>query len=563
MDYLDQHSKNKYIFLILTIIILLIGVYLRIQLLQYNGFFEPDGFYHFAVIKAAINNNFQIPNYLGLSGSPIHTKITEPYGLYLVTIIPYYFLRFFGFSYYDIYRVIPVLFGILDVIGAYYLSRFISKNKLFGLLVMLFVAVSLGNVSKTMALVYRGDGFVSIFLIVSLIFVLKIFEEKSIYKKIIYALLSGIFLSLCSLVWNGASFAILIYIIMILVISGISYIVKKDELFKNTLYVVFSLFTWFLLVSIYQIYSFIKSSNQALLGSSFILIYLITISFYLILYLINYFNIFKNNKARALFVATIIIVGSIFILIFLQSLVNRIFVYNGFTQTNPLFKSIQELLPPTYNFAIVSFGITMFFTPMSWFITLGMIFQNYGTVFWLISILGFIPFLLMKINKDGSWFDSEVEIKENITSQILVLASYFAITSYLTISGSRFSSLFSIPLAIFSAYGLYWIISSISNKNRQKSSESSRNYIITPFIFLIFLLIIIIAMSFAYVKASPSDGITNQTLTGMNWISKNTPNNSIFLTFWTEGSLIEGWGNRTSVIDSVGSQNATKISNFD
>ena len=559
---MNQEYKNKYIFLLFVLIIIVIGIYLRIQLLQNNGFFEPDGFYHFAVIRAAVNNNFQIPKILSLSGAPNNPEITEPYGLYWVTLIPYFFLRFFGFSYYDVYRLIPVLFGILDIIGAYYLSRFLSKNKIFGLLVMLFVAVSLGNVSKTMATVYRGDAFVSIFLIISFIFMLKIFQEKLFYKKIIYGILSGFFLSLCSLVWNGSSFAVITYIISILVVSCFGYVLKRDNLFKNVPYMLFSLFVWFCFAGIYQIFSFIKSSNQALLGISFIIIYILTLAFFAILYIINYFDIFKSNKLRMIFLLSMIILGYIFILIFFQVLINRIFIYNGFADSNSLFSSINELLPPTYNFALVSFGITIFFTPMSFLITLGTIFQNYGYLFWFISIIGFIPFFFIKINKDGYWLDTDVEIKENITPQILVLIAYFTITSYLVISGIRFSSLFSIPLAIFSAYGVYWIFASIIKKNIEKLGTESKKYLIAPFMLLFFLLAIIIIMSFAYVKISPADGITNQTLNGMSWISNNTPSNSIFLTLWTDGSLIEGWGNRTSVIDSVGSQNEIKINNF-
>jgi len=42
----------------------------------------------------------------------------------------------------------------------------------------------------------------------------------------------------------------------------------------------------------------------------------------------------------------------------------------------------------------------------------------------------------------------------------------------------------------------------------------------------------------------------------------NTPPNSVFLTLWPDGSVIEGWANRTSVTDSVGSQNASKADPF-
>ena len=43
-----------------------------------------------------------------------------------------------------------------------------TKDKLFGILSMLFVALSMGDAARTSALIYRGDGFVTIFLILAL-----------------------------------------------------------------------------------------------------------------------------------------------------------------------------------------------------------------------------------------------------------------------------------------------------------------------------------------------------------------------------------------------------------
>ena len=563
MDLINNILKNK-IFIIFAILIILIGVLIRTQLLQYPGFFEPDGFYHFAVIRAAVNNNFQIPKALSLSGAPSNPEITEPYGLYWITLIPYFFLRFLGISYYDIFRLIPVLFGILDIIGAYYLSRFLSKNKFFGLLVMFFVAISLGNASKTLALVYRGDAFVSIFLIVSLIFILKIFQENNRYKKILYTIFSGMSLSFGSLVWNGASFAILVYIIGFLTLIVFGYILNNKDMFKNSIYLIFGLEIWFLLILIYQALSFIKSSNQALLGLSFITLYLLIIIFYAILYALDKYNIFKTKKIKTLAVFGLIVFGSLASVFLLQGLINRIFIDNGFFHVNAFFSSINELLPPTYNFTFMSFNIVVFLTPMSIFIVLGTIFQNYSFIFWIISIISFMPFLFMKINYDGTWFDSKLEIKESVTPYILILAAYFTITSYLLISGIRFSSLFSIPLAIFGAYSIYWLVNFIINRklDLNELQKKSKKHMITPMVFLIFIIIIILYLTTVFYQVNISDGINNQTLNGIKWLSSNTSANSIILTLWTEGSIVEGWGNRTSVIDSVGSQNISKITTF-
>ena len=67
--------------------------------------------------------HFAIPRFLSISGFPTHFPITEPDGLYLVTIVPYMLLQFFGISYYNVMRVVPVAFGIFDAIGAYFLIQ--------------------------------------------------------------------------------------------------------------------------------------------------------------------------------------------------------------------------------------------------------------------------------------------------------------------------------------------------------------------------------------------------------------------------------------------------------
>jgi len=48
----------------------------------------------------------------------------------------------------------------------------------------------------------------------------------------------------------------------------------------------------------------------------------------------------------------------------------------------------------------------------------------------------------------------------------------------------------------------------------------------------------------------------------LSWLKNNSASNSVVLTLWPDGSLVEGIANRTSVTDSVGSQNGTKADPF-
>jgi asparagine N-glycosylation enzyme membrane subunit Stt3 len=155
------------------LIIIVAVVYLRCSMLQYQGMFEPDGFYYYSIATAAVNNNFVVPQYDALSGFPSHNLRGEQAGLEYLSIIPYIVLRYFGIGDLEIMRLMPVLFGVLYAVLAYLLAKQLSNSRALGLLAMFFVAVSSGNIARTAALVYRGDSFIALPLLVALLLMLK------------------------------------------------------------------------------------------------------------------------------------------------------------------------------------------------------------------------------------------------------------------------------------------------------------------------------------------------------------------------------------------------------
>ena len=549
-------TNENLIFIVLTLIILIATVYLRIELLQYQGFYEPDGFYHFSVIRAAVNNNFVIPKTLVLSGWPVHTLVTEPIGLYWVTLFPYFILRFFGVSYYDVMRLVPLLFAIFDVLGAYYLSRFLSKDKLLGLLVMAMVALSAGDAARTSALIYRGDGFVTAFLLLSLIFIAHLFKTKNRDKKIAFMLLAALSLSICNVVWNGASFADAIIILSFIVITGIAFIYKKGSLYNDMLYLIGALILWILLVSLYRAATFFYS--QALTGIYFIGLLIMMIIGWFIGYLIDKRDIAiisKSTVTRAAFVILFGVLVGVLILIFFQAFIQQVFVNNGFITTGNTFaQTIQELTPPTYPFLFASFGISLFTTPMSILVVISSLVSNMQTLIWLIILITFIPYLFMNVYDSGSWLKGNARFRFDIKPEMLLIIVYFAVTAYLQLFAIRFNSLVSIPLAIMSAFTIYWFISFVKN---------IKLLLIIGLIILVAILLATIYYDIIYGGTiTQADNINPQFLTAAAWLKNNTAPNSVILTLWPDGSVVEGWGNRTSVTDSVGSQNATKADPF-
>ena len=589
-------------------------------LLQYQGFYEPDGFYHFSVIRAAVNNNFVVPKVLGISGWPAHTLVTEPVGLYWATLFPYFILRFFGISYYDVMRLVPLLFAIFDVLGAYYLSRFLSKDKIFGILVMSLVALSAGDAARTSALIYRGDGFVTIFLILALIFITYLFKSKDRNKKIAFMLLGALSLSICDLVWNGASFAIAIIISALIVFMSFGFVFKKEKMYNDNIYLIGLILIWYLLVNLYRAATFFY--GQALTGTYFIYLFVILIITWIIGYLINNkkFEFFETISKRALF---LILFGMLigFIIYFgLNGFIQQLFIDNGFsTVGNTFAQTIQELTPPTLPFLYGSFGITLITTPMTILMSISTLLSGAQNIIWILILLALVPYLFMNIYDSRDWFNGNPRFIFDVKPEMLLIIIYFALTAYLQIFAIRFNSLISVPLAIFSAYTIYWFFALVhKNFHKHKLTQINTMYttivlsliviLITVALYLesviygnILAVVVLVAVSiisglvilslisqkrltnitgiFAYFivifimvvlfydiiyggTITQADNINPLFLNATAWIKNNTAPNSVFLTLWPDGSVIEGWGNRTSVTDSVGSQNASKADPF-
>ncbi len=554
-------TAGNILFAVAILAVFVVTIYIRIPLLQYQGFYEPDGFYHFSVIRAAVLHGFSIPHYLSISGWPASTLVAEPFGMYWVTLVPYAFLQYFGVSYYTVMRLVPLLFALLDVVGAYVLARFISKDRVFGLLVMAFVGLSAGDAARTSALIYRGDGFVTIFLILALIFMGLILNEKRRKKLLIYAFLAGLSLSVGSLVWNGSSFAVAIYVLAFVLIAAYAFIADKEDLLDKMKYVLIGMVVWFVLSWLYVATGSMLS--QTLMSPDFLGIVAIgAIGWYLFKWLLknkSRYQVALTGLGRLTILIALIAVGVVVFYVAAYGFIYNIFVANGFVITSSFAATIQELTPPTFSFLFASFNITLFMSPMTIIIALSSMVGGSAVILWIVLLFGFLPYLLMRVYDSKGWLGGSARLSFDVKPEIFMLVAYFALTALLQMSAIRFNSLVSIPLAIFSAYTLYWILLIV------KKLTDSDTRIIFYSIAAVLLVIILIVMFYydtQYGSFSQADFINPLFLNATVWLKNNTPSNSVVLTLWPDGSVVEGWGNRTSVTDSVGSQNPAKADPF-
>ncbi len=687
----SKEKRNLAIFLAAAALIIVLTVYFRIPMLQYYGFYEPDGYFHYSLIRAAVSNNFAIPQVNPLSGwppscngfiaasndmcGPQGAPHHETFGLYWITLIPYFFLRFVGIGYYDIMRLVPVLFGIFDVLLAYFLARNWSKDRFFGLLVMALIALNMGNAARTSALIYRGDTFITAFFLAALITTIAIFKTENTKKKLAYSGATAILLSLCNLVWSGAAFTTTIYILSLMSILIFGFALEKKKLVEDSKYMLIVLLVWFFIVALYRIPSWIVS-GQALTDNYFFVLFVpLALAWYFVHYMLSkheaHLSFFDTPYKRFGISVAALVAAFVLLYILLPGFVSQ--VTGGYVITSSFSSTIQELQPPTYDFLFASFNFQNFTNPMSLVMVIATYFKPLTLLFWFVLLAMFLPYFFMRVEHgEGGVLGGHAKWKFDFDETVLILIAYFAITSYLQMNAIRFNSLISIPLSIFSAFTIYWIVLFLKNHKPTYDKQYLSALVATSFMYLIilipallqgtlqwylallyiagifpvsvffasminqlfaavnnrkliyfipvvvvigvlisffiaqldvlvpltaiivslpaawlmaralsnysdgqnltqalyvaavlFLVALLIITDIGYISGlAPADQINTQFVQALAWAKNNTSINSVFLTLWPDGSVIEGVANRTSVTDSVGSQYAYKSNAF-
>ncbi len=547
-----------------------IAVYFRTTMLHDYGFYEPDGFYYYSVIRATVNNHFSIPAVLSTSGWPSAGTVAEAHGIYWLVLAPYAVLQYFGISYYTVMRLIPVVFALLDMLAAYLFSRYLSKDRVFGLLVIAFVALSMGNAARTSALIFRGDTFITFFLLMSLVFFIEVFRQESRNRKLVFAAAAGITLALGNLVWNGAPFADATFLLSFVALTLSAFAFRKDAIIEGGKYIILSIFIWYALANLANLAGIIP--QQQLLGLSYFPIYVLVAFAWLLVYYLskNAVSIMRNPALRVGLIVLGVVVGVSLLFALDPSLINSIFVGNGFVAAPGSFASTtQELQPPTFQFLWTSFGVNLFTSlpslllslPYYWNVQDSLWVASYGVLGVVLMLLCFIPYFLMQVYDSGGFLKGNARLRLELSIPIILLMSYFILTAYLQVHVIRFNSILSVPLAILSAYTLYWLF-----------KFSSQSGLPRPHVFVpqaVMLLIFAIVFYYLFYDANlysiglvQADSINPMFIGAMQWLGANSPPSSVVLTLWPDGSVAEGVANRTVVMDSVGSENGTRATPF-
>jgi asparagine N-glycosylation enzyme membrane subunit Stt3 len=529
---------NKVLFTIIFIALIALLIYMRSGLAAYQGLFEPDGFFDYAVLQQAVAHGFIVSDHLALSGFPTHNFIGEPQGEYYITLLPYAILQFFGVSLISLMRAMPVVTGIIEAILIYLLAQYVSKSKSLGLLSVLFLALSSGNVARTALLVYRGDTFITPFIMAALLLMLMFLSTENKKKRYSALVASAVVLALGTSVWNGAAFTFVIYFTAMLLMLIYAFGIANKKLLRDVLLLSGASIITFIVSRLLILADLTRAPTFT--GLDFFGLYLpMVIGAAGAYYLVSDEKKMKFVQSPSTRIA-LVFIAIITVVIIAGTLYSGYIAHisNVGQGTSGIGQSTQELQPPTYSFLFASFGYELFLAP-----------------------IGVLLFLLIADRSHHATRHRIGDISINANYGFLAMLAYLLITVYLQAGAIRYNSLLSIPMALFAAYSIYIIGRVLYDQKYALFGKVQLSYIF----YALFIVLIYLHFQIAYSQSFSSaqaDGVNQQFLDAVTWMRSNIPLNATVLTLWPDGSVVEGWGNRTSYMDSVGGETGSRIYNF-
>lgn len=167
--------------------------------------FDPH--HHFAIGKFISEGNV-FPEVWELSNYPNGAVISEPSGLYYVSVALYWILKPLGATYLTAFKLSAPIFGVLTVIAVYLLAKelFNEKLALYSAIILAFLPAFM---YRTFSGFYRGDSFSVFFMVMGFYLFLKSVKGDD-KGGILFAILAGICLGMMGLVWNGFLFGFIV-----------------------------------------------------------------------------------------------------------------------------------------------------------------------------------------------------------------------------------------------------------------------------------------------------------------------------------------------------------------
>ena len=196
--------------------VLLTALALRLYTYGYEYLMGVDPFHHYKIAEYIVMTD-EFPERWHLSRYPEGELIVQPMGLYYVSVLLYKIFGPLGFTFIQVFKLVPPLFGIMTLLPAYFLTKelFGRKTAIFSVLILSFLPAF---TYRTMSGFYRGDAFFMFFMVLGLYFYLKSLDNPRL------AIIAGISFGLMGLVWNGFIFGFIVLSGFVVLHSLASYV---------------------------------------------------------------------------------------------------------------------------------------------------------------------------------------------------------------------------------------------------------------------------------------------------------------------------------------------------
>jgi len=493
------------------------------QLNEFDPFFNYRATQY--IIDNGINAYFQWDD--NLSWYPHGRDISETSQVMLhITAAAAYWVFGGGMSLYDFVILFPVIFGSLSCIVIFALVRVIGGTTA-GLFSALFFSVSLPMILRGSIGWFKSEPLGLFLGFLALYFLLSGINSKNKKIAIIKLISAGIIVPLSLSAWGGSQFFIIPIGIFFLTLP----FVRSDHKFIMWAIPLFTAITFLFSLS----FSRVSSSFVFGLGGASLLVP--TIFVIACIFIQSKSNETKKTRNGLLFLASILIIGTLVLIINVNTEFLPLPSYrylnaiNPFlTTTIPLVDSVAEHSSTTIGQSFLFHSILMIFAGLG----IWLILKNYQT-------------------KNFSFIKNDMILFTLIIGLIGV---------YVSSAFVRLEVFASMSLIILSSIGLSVLIKEIAKNTERKKFK---NLIIKFLFFAGIIILLVIPISFpsnenwiSAAKAPPTilNGgtaypvSTNDWLESMEWIKNNTPKDAVIASWWDYGYWISTLGERATIADN-------------
>lgn len=483
--------------------IVLASLSIRLLLVSGGELMAYDSYHHLAIANSIVEKG-EFPFFWDLSNAPQGTYISEPKGLYYISVILYYLLAWTGMDFFTVFVVTPAIFGALTLIPFYFLVKglFNRQTAFFSVVILAFIPTF---IIRGSAGFYRGDPFFVFFLVLGLFFFLRAIRSSGV-QCLAFAILTGLFIGCMGTVWNGFAYGLFIFSAIIIAISGI-YFLKPQPLEKILGIHIISMG---LGIGIIDLFGTIHPHmlNEYI---SYVLPSGIVFPIFVIL-----FNRIArvDKKTRMVSLGLIGAVAFISAMVFAPEKISAFLSgYNYFRPVDPIFANIRELQRADLELIGITFGPLVYLLPLGIILTL----WNFSRK----------PEKVLEFTFFSVW----------LIPSLLLLFSVV-----------RIHYIIAPPLAVLGGYLLSYAL--------RPHVEIPRLRAVAPFLVMAFLAIFVAHgvdsdQEFVYTEMTP------EWREALEFLGTQEEGN--VMTFWNFGSWVHGVAGFPTFVDTVHGQNKERI----